>query len=79
MDSTRQILDILGRHDVAAALGVTYFRVERATRAKQLPASWFDALEKMAGQSLPRHLFAFKYGKTETPVVLEHDVSEETK
>ena len=79
MDSTRQLLDTLGRRDVATALGVSYFRVERATRAKRLPASWFDALEKMAGQPLPRHLFTFKYGNAETPVVLAHDVPEETR
>jgi hypothetical protein len=29
-------------------------------RSGKLPALWFDACERLAGQSLPRHLFSFK-------------------
>ena len=45
---------------VGAALGVCRDRVYRASCVqKRLPAKWFDALEAMTGQTLPRGCFGF--------------------
>jgi hypothetical protein len=56
----REILNTLGRERVAAALGVTVLRVDRATNERRLPASWYDVLCELAGYDLPRTIFTFK-------------------
>jgi hypothetical protein len=53
-----------GRDAVAVALNVVPRYVSDAARDGQLPAAWFDCLERMVGQQLPRRLFSFK-GETE--------------
>lgn len=60
METPRQILDTVGREAAAQALGVGAHRIDRATRDPKLPASWFDTLERLAGEPLPREVFAFK-------------------
>jgi len=60
MNTPREILEYVGQERAAAALGVTLYRVDRAARSPSLPASWLDTLEKLAGQPLPRNVFAFK-------------------
>jgi len=60
MKTPQQILDFVGVDAAASALGVTVDRVQRARRDDKLPPAWLDTLERMAGQPLPRSLFAFK-------------------
>lgn len=63
MKTPREILDYIGSNEqIAAALGVTVDRVDRARRDGKLPASWLDALEKMARRPLDRDCFNFKGG-----------------
>ena len=49
-----------GRKAVSDALGVVSGQVTNRASEGILPAAWFDALETMCGQPLPRHLFSFK-------------------
>jgi hypothetical protein len=49
-----------GRQAVAIAVKVSPENVTNLASAGKLPAAWFDALERLAGQTLPRHLFTFK-------------------
>lgn len=60
MKTTSQILDFVGVEAASSALGVTLDRVQRARRDSKLPAAWLDTLERLAGEPLPRNLFAFK-------------------
>jgi hypothetical protein len=61
----RALVDLLTSQRIAATLGVTVTAVNERARLGKLPAAWFDALELMAGESLPRDLFSFKRGWTE--------------
>lgn len=61
MKTPREILEYCGTDaDLAAALGVSPDRVDRARRGQALPASWLDALEQIARRPLPREAFSFK-------------------
>lgn len=64
MNTPRSILAYTGPdEEIAAALGVTVDRVQRAKRDPLLPAAWLDTLERRAGQPLPREAFSFKRAK----------------
>lgn len=43
-----------------AALNVQADAVRKAKSAGILPASWYDAMERLAGRPLPRNVFSFK-------------------
>jgi hypothetical protein len=60
METPAHIIDTCGEDAIIAAIGVDRKRVQKARREPQLPSLWFDALERLAGQPLPRHLFTFK-------------------
>ena len=62
MKTPHEILHYVGLREAADRLGVTLDRIQRASRsdAPPLPASWYDALENMAGRPLPRECFTFK-------------------
>ena len=49
-----------GRDAVAKAIGVIPRYITDRAREGELPASWFDSLEKMTKRKLPRELFSFK-------------------
>lgn len=49
-----------GRQVVAEIMGVVPGQVTNYASANHLPASWFDAMERLTGQTLPRSLFSFK-------------------
>lgn len=60
MKTPAEILDYIGNETVRAALGVGADRVRLARTAPQLPASWYDTLEHLAGRPLDRAVFSFK-------------------
>jgi hypothetical protein len=61
MKTPREILDYCGDDQaIAATLGVSPDRVDRARRDDKLPASWLDALEGLAKRPLDRDAFSFK-------------------
>lgn len=61
MKTPREILDYIGDDAlVAQAVDVALVRVDRARRSETLPASWLDALERLAKRPLPREAFSFK-------------------
>ena len=64
MENASEIIDLIGAERLRLALDVTATRIRQARQTDRLPASWFDTCEKLAGQQMPRHLFAFK-GATE--------------
>jgi hypothetical protein len=49
-----------GRRAVSCAIGVVPGQVSNYASADQLPAAWFDAMERLTGETLPRRLFSFK-------------------
>lgn len=60
MKTPREILQYVGIEAAANSLGVSVVRVDRAQRDGKLPASWLDALERLARRPLDRAAFAFK-------------------
>jgi hypothetical protein len=65
MNTPRAILEYIGTDTaIAAALGVSPDRVDRARRGDKLPASWLDVLEQLARRPLPREAFSFKRADT---------------
>jgi len=49
-----------GRGAVCATFGVKESAISKAIQKGYLPAPWFNGLERLTGQTLPRHLFSFK-------------------
>ena len=66
MENTADLLAKIGHDKAATALGVAVTRIKRATFEDRLPAAWYDALERLAGEPLPRALFTFKGQKDDT-------------
>lgn len=63
MKTPREILEFCGDDaTIAAALGVSADRIDRARRSDKLPASWLDGLEALARRPLDRAAFTFKRG-----------------
>lgn len=60
MKTPSDIIDLIGADRVKAAVGVEDRRIRQARLDDTLPASWYDALERLAGRDLPRSLFSFK-------------------
>ena len=64
MKNTHDIIEYVGGVNVVAErLGVSPHAVRIHRRDNKLPASWYNALEGMAGMTLPRELFSFKADK----------------
>lgn len=60
MKTCQEIIEWFGRQAIAAHIGVTESAVKNAYHANKFPASWFAAMEALAGRPLPRECFAFK-------------------
>jgi hypothetical protein len=60
MNTPSDIVNLLGRDAIAAAVGVVPRVVTNKAAAGAFPAMWFAALEKLAGHDLPRQCFTFK-------------------
>ena len=60
MKTPREILDFIGRDVVQDEIGVSADRVRVAATQDKLPASWLNALERLARRPLPREAFNFK-------------------
>jgi hypothetical protein len=60
MKTASEIIDYLGRDDVAASLGIKPHAVAVRAAEGKLPAAWYHKLEQMAGRPLPRDCFSFK-------------------
>lgn len=60
MNTPAQIIDTLGVKAIAHRLELAERRVMRAKYDGQLPASWYLALNDLAGCELPREAFSFK-------------------
>jgi hypothetical protein len=50
----------VGRERLRAEFGVGDRVLQIHAASGVLPAAWFDALERLTGQALPRHIFSFK-------------------
>lgn len=60
METASDIINAVGRERLRAEFGVGDRVLQIHAANDQLPASWFDAMERLTGQTLPRHLFSFK-------------------
>ena len=60
MKTASDIIDFVGPDRAMAALGVQRDAIRKARASGELPASWYDAMEKLAGRPLPREAFSFK-------------------
>ena len=60
MKTAPEIIDYVGQDAIMAELGVQADAVRKARAAGVLPASWYDAMERLAGRPLPRSVFTFK-------------------
>jgi hypothetical protein len=60
MENVTDIINRIGKPRIRAAYGVGDRILNRYIQDNRLPAAWFDGLEKMTGQALPRNLFTFK-------------------
>lgn len=60
MKTPSEIIDFAGPDRVMAAVKVAPDRIRLARTADKLPASWYDALERLCGRPLDRSLFTFK-------------------
>jgi len=58
--SASDIINAAGRDRLKVKFGVKDRVLQIYAATNMLPAAWFDALENMTGQQLPRHLFTFK-------------------
>ncbi len=63
MKTASEIIDFVGQDAVMAELKVQADAVRKAKASGVLPASWYDAMERLAGRPLPRSVFSFKGGK----------------
>ena len=60
MNTASEIIDFVGAERIKEALSVKDDAVRKARTAGIMPASWYDAVERLAGRPLPRSLFTFK-------------------
>jgi hypothetical protein len=67
MKTASEIIDYLGRDRIKTAVGVHDDAVRKAKSAGTLPASWYHALEVLAGHALPRDAFNFKGDQHDRP------------
>lgn len=60
MKTAHDIIEAAGRANVRSRMDVGDRVLQLYIKDDKLPAAWFDSLEQMCGQTLPRHLFSFK-------------------
>lgn len=60
METASDIINAAGRDRLKAEFGVKDRVLQIYAATGVLPAAWFDTLERLTGQTLPRHLFSFK-------------------
>lgn len=60
MKTAHDIIEAAGRANVRSRMDVGDRVLQLYIKDDKLPAAWFDSLEQMCGQPLPRHLFSFK-------------------
>ena len=60
METANDIVDHIGRERVADLMGIQPSAVYEALRRNKLPSSWYLALCREVGQTLPATAFAFK-------------------
>jgi len=59
MKTAKDIIEFIGRDEIARALNRSTDRVRNAGVLGVLPAQWYECLEQMAGRPLPREAFGF--------------------
>jgi len=60
MNTPSEIIDSIGAEAVMQAVGVGEKRIRQARLGDTLPASWYHALQHLAGRDLPISAFSFK-------------------
>jgi hypothetical protein len=60
MKTAHDIIEAVGRQKLKAVFGVADRVIQVYIKGNRLPASWFDGLEQMTDETLPRGLFTFK-------------------
>ena len=60
METASDIIATVGRDKIKAEFGVKDRVLQIYAATGVLPAAWFDRLEQLTGQALPRRLFTFK-------------------
>jgi hypothetical protein len=60
METTSEIIAAVGKPRIKAAFGIGDRTLQLCIKNNGFPASWFDMLERMTGQTLDRRLFSFK-------------------
>lgn len=60
METASDIINAAGRDRLKAEFGVKDRVLQIYAATGVLPAAWFDTMERLTGQTLPRHLFSFK-------------------
>ena len=60
MNTASEIIETVGREAMQAHFGVQPRVLRHYAKIGRLPAAWFDLLERLTGQTLPRNLFSFK-------------------
>jgi len=60
MEKASDIIDFVGKDAAAVALGISQDAIRVRLAQGKLPASWYHALERLAGRPLPRSAFSFK-------------------
>lgn len=60
MKTASDIIATVGRDKIKAEFGVKDRVLQVYAATGILPAAWFDAMERLAGETLPRRLFSFK-------------------
>jgi hypothetical protein len=60
MNTASEIIETVGREAMQAHFDVQPRVLRHYAKIGRLPAAWFDLLERLTGQTLPRNLFSFK-------------------
>jgi hypothetical protein len=60
MKTASDIVETIGRPRIRGAFSVKDRVIQQYIATGKLPASWFDACEKMTRRKLPRDVFTFK-------------------
>lgn len=60
MKTASDIIASVGKDKIKTVFAVADRVLQTYAKENRLPAAWFDGLETMTGQSLPRGLFTFK-------------------
>lgn len=60
MNTVAETVEFIGAEKMAQSLGLSIYSIEKAKTQRRFPASWYDALERLAGRPLDRKLFHFR-------------------